>query len=157
MGARYESVDDQPGIDDPLRVHVAALDREIAQLDAALNPPRRPPNPVVNTILQMGVGLARAGALLREPPKSSPEGARRVQRVMTQVAAFYFVVIGGGVLGGYLWDPSAPGGALETHLLVGAAVGLLGGVFLGIFGWMMIYATRSAWKARSSAVHHRNG
>jgi hypothetical protein len=155
MGARYVAVDDQPGKDDPLSVHVEALDREIAHLHAELHPPQRPPDSVVNTVVQMGVGFARAGAPLQEPAKSSAEGTRRVQRMMWQVAAIAFVLIGGGLLGGFLWDPSSAGRALETHLLVGGVVGVWGGFLLVVSGWMMIYATRSAWKARRSVSTHQ--
>ena len=139
------------GADDDLTRHLEALDRDIEILRSSLNPPKKKPNSVADTVIQMGLAIGRITQPLREGPKRTPEEEARANKALLLPGLLLMGLIGSGLLGGGLWHAYVRSGGLAVDLVAGLGVALVGGLMLIIFGLIMSVLAR----AFVDAMHRR--
>jgi hypothetical protein len=102
-------------------------------------------NEVASTLFQIGSGYARAGS----PTGRADLGPKNGRAVMVGYG-IALLVVGLGILGGYLWAPSARHSTLLVHLGIGGGIGCCADLFLGGFLALLIGAFQKTDRPQST-------
>lgn len=149
MGRPLRSVTvDEPDPNEALQRHIDHLNEDIGRLRAELNPPKSNLNPVVDTIVQMGLAIGRISQPLRRGPVRTPEEEARHQKALLIPGLLMMGLFGGGLLGGLVWHLEN-GGGLPWTLLTGVAISAIAGMLLVPFCLAVSAFARAALGARN--------